>query len=237
MKKEKKTNKPTPSTQAHLPIAEIINGTVIMKDGSLRMVVMVAAVNFDLKSEREQDALIIGFQRFLNSLEFPIQIIMQSRKINLNSYIKSLEEQRNKATNELIITQIENYTEFLVKLLSVANIMTKKFYVAVPYIPPMINKSSITAEFLKGIGKQVPKVEVSNFDDNYKLLSQRTRLVVSGLNPLGLRAIQLNTQELTELYYNTYNPDTSMFEELTDTKNITTKQLLKKQPKQNDNQT
>ncbi|MFH1749760.1 MAG: hypothetical protein ABH837_02620 [bacterium] len=235
MNKRDKTDKPkaTPSTQAHLPIAEIVNGTVIMKDGSLRMVLMVAAVNFDLKSEKEQDALIIGFQRFLNSLEFPIQIVMQSRKINLNQYIKSLEKRRDEARNELIVAQIENYTAFLIKLLSVANIMTKKFYLVVTYIPPVLKKESIVAEFLQGVGRQVPKVEITNFNEYYKELSQRTRLVASGLNPLGLRAIQLNTQELTELYYNTYNPDTSMLEELTDTKNITTQQLSKIKSDQN----
>ena len=93
--KSKKTT--LTSTQAHLPIAEIINGVVIMKDGSLRMVLLVSATNFELKNEKEQDALTVGFQRFLNSLEFPIQIVMQSRRINLNAYLKSLEKRKDEA--------------------------------------------------------------------------------------------------------------------------------------------
>jgi len=218
----------TSSTQAHLPIAEITNGTVIMKDGSLRMVLMVSTINFDLKSEKEQDGLIIGFQRFLNSLEFPIQIVMQSRKMNLNPYLRSLEKRKSEINNQLILDQLESYTQFLNRLLSMANIMTKKFYIVVPYVPHILKKGSITAEFLQSIGRQVPKIEINNFDQYYKELAQRTRLIASSLSPMGLRAIQLNSQELIELYYNTYNPDIAVQEELIKIKDITTQKLITK---------
>ena len=217
------------STQAHIPIAEIANGCVILKDGSLRMVALVSSINFDLKSEKEQDALTIGYQNFLNSLTFPIQIVMQSRQINLSPYLKKLETRQAEVTNELIATEITDYKEFLEKLISVANIMTKKFFVVIPYDPPILKKESLVAQFLQGIGRQVTRVEVSDFEESYKELVQRTQLIVNGLAALELRAVQLNTRELIELFYATYNPEVSMREELKKPEEVITKRMVSKE--------
>ena len=113
--------------------------------------------------------------------------------------------------------------------IAVANIMTKKFFVVVPYDPPILKKESIMAQFLQGIGRQVPKVEVSDFEKSYKELGQRTHLIVNGLAPLGLRAVQLNTRELIELFYSTYNPEVSMREELTEPEKVITKRMITKE--------
>ncbi|MFC1656394.1 hypothetical protein ACFL14_00290 [Patescibacteria group bacterium] len=237
MNKDKKNQKidNASSTQAHLPIAEIVNGTVIMKDGSMRMVLMVSAMNFDLKSEKEQDAITVSFQRFLNSLEFPIQVVIQSRRVNMKPYLKSLYQRKKEIDNELILEQITSYTEYLQELISLANIMTNKFYVVVPFIPPVIKKESVVAEFMQSIGRQVPKIEVTDFNNHYKELVERTSLIANSLHSVGVRAVQLNTQELIELYYNTYNPDIANQEELIKTEDIVTKKLIKKDSIQNNN--
>jgi type IV secretory pathway VirB4 component len=200
------------STQAYLDIAEIKDSLVVMKNGSLRLIMLVSTVNFELKSEEEQNILIGQYQNFLNSLEFPIQIVIQSRRLDLSSYISKLKERLNQTENELLKLQIADYIEFIKELIAQANIMDKKAYVIVPYFPPLIKTPSSWEEVISG---RPPKtLTASEFETFKKEVIQRAHTVASGLGSLGLRCIQLNTQELIELFYNIYNPEFATLEKL-----------------------
>ena len=127
------------STQDTLKFAEIRNDTVVLKDGNLRQVLLCSSINFALKSEQEQNAIVYAYQNFLNSLNFPIQILMQSKKLDLSNYLKKLSEKANSQTNELLRSQTLDYIDFIKRLINLANIMDKRFYVVVPFaIPPKI---------------------------------------------------------------------------------------------------
>jgi len=218
--KGKKEQKPT--TQAQIPIAEIRNGVVILKDGSLRLVMLCSTINFELKSEEEQNAIISGYQNFLNSLEFPIQIVIQSRRMDLSRYLKKLQNQIPKAPDDLLRTQIHDYILFIKSLLSVANIMDKRFFIIIPYELPLVKKPGFIQDLQQATSKEVPQINLTNFDKYRKELIQRAQMVASGISGLGLRAVQLNTQELIELYYSTYNTDISQHERLTSVKALST---------------
>src|SRR3989338_8130642 len=129
---QQKNKAPVKSTQSFLMLSEIKNDTVILEDGTLRAIIGVSSTNFDLKSQDEQNAIIYNFQRFLNSLEFPVQILMQSRKMEIGSYIEKLKRLAEKQTNELLRVQTVEYTEFISRLIENASIMNKNFYVIVP---------------------------------------------------------------------------------------------------------
>jgi len=207
--KPKKSRK---STQAYLNIAEIKDSVVVMKDGSLRLIMLCSAINFDLKTEEEQDALIGQYQNFLNSLNFPIQIVVQSRRMDLGGYLDKLKERLNQEQNDLLKTQMSDYIAFLKELIAQANIMDKKFYVVVPYFPPLIKTPISWEEVISG---RPPKTLTSfEFDTFKRELIQKAGIVASGLGSLGLRCIQLNTQELIELFYNIYNPELATIEKL-----------------------
>lgn len=200
--------KPVGSTQEVIKFAEIREGVVILKDGNLRQVLLCSSVNFDLKSEQEQDAIIYRYQSFLNSLEFPIQILMQSKKLDLSNYLAKLDKVSKEQTNELLKYQTEDYVDFVRKLVDVANIMDKRFYVVVPYlVPPKISP----------LGKKSESAAVLNYDEfkKYKTeLEQRIQVVQGGLNSIGVRTAVLDTQQLIELYYNVYNPEEGSKEKL-----------------------
>jgi hypothetical protein len=179
------------------------------------MVLIVSTVNFDLKNKEEQDALTYGFQDFINSLDFPVQIVMQSRKIDLSVYLTRLRARLSQIENPLLQVQTEDYISFVEKLISVANIMNKRFYVVVPFFPPALKRTTGFFERLKySISAKEPVVDMTNFEEYRKELIQRAQSVASGLGSLGLRAIQLSTQELIELLYQTYNPELAIREKL-----------------------
>jgi len=214
-KKIRKKKNTKPSTQAHLPIAEIKEGVVVMKDGTLRSVLMTSSVNFSLKSEDEQNALISSYVGFLNSLDFPLQIVVQSRQLQIKPYIKKLKKLEKEQSNELLRVQIADYSAFITELVDIGEIMTKKFFVVVPYDPASNIKKGFWTR-LKGV--VTPAFTVRLKEDRFKKrkydLDVRVRQVVSGLQSMGLEAIQLDTQALIELYYTTYNPDIAFAEEL-----------------------
>lgn len=196
-----------PSTQAYLDIEEIHNGVAILKNGGLRMVLMVSAVNFALKSEQEQNAIIYSFQGFLNSLSFPIQIVMQSRRLDLSSYLAKLKSKNKEEENPLLRLQMADYIGFIEQLLTVANIMEKKFYVVIPYQPVIIKKENILSKIGRLFSPGAKKTEIVDFEMHRKELAHRTEVIAAGLGSVGLRAVQLNTLELAELYYSSYNPE------------------------------
>ncbi len=202
-------NKPTASTQAYLDVQEIKEGTIIMRDGSLRAILVVSSTNFSLKSNDEQNAMIGAYQNFLNSLEFPIQILMQSRKLDVNSYLDRLRAIMQQQTNELLRMQTQEYVEYISKLVEFASIMNKTFYVVVPLS---------TASAKPGIMNQIsnlfnPTRQISlksrDFEKAREELQKRISQIETGLAPLGLKTIGLNTEELLELIYNSYNLDSA----------------------------
>lgn len=195
-----------PSTQGYLRLAEIRDNCVIMQDGTLRAIVAVSSTNFDLKNEEEQNGLIYSYQRFLNSIEFPIQILMQSRKIDVADYVEKLNTLMERQPNELLKAQTNEYIDFINKLIENANIMSKSFYVVIPYWesinPPA---QGFFAKIFGGGKSQQLSQRLENFKKYSELLDQRVTSIVSNISSLGIRAIRLQTPELIELYYSSYN--------------------------------
>lgn len=206
--KGKKQNRP--ATQAHLPISEIRDGVVVLKDGTLRKVLLSSSINFALKSEDEQNALISSYVGFLNSIDFPIQIVVQSRKLQVRPYLDNLAESEKQQTNELLRIQIADYRSFIKELVDIGQIMTKRFYVVVPY-DPVSNTSKGFIPRLKEVIKPSSAIKLKQevFTQRKRDLDLRVRQVMGGLSSMGLQIIELDTQALIELYYSTYNPDIS----------------------------
>lgn len=222
MNKMRKTKKPkSPPTQAHLSISEIREGVVILKDGTLRVVLMTSSINFALKSEEEQTALISAYVGFLNSIDFPMQIVVQSRKMQIQNYIDQLAAQENEQTNELLKIQTADYRAFIQEYVELSDIMTKKFYIIVTYDPLSNRKKSFFSRF-KEILKPVLSIKLKDelFQRRKKDLDLRVANVASGLRSMGLNIIQLDTQALIELYYSTYNPDIAFSESVADINKI-----------------
>jgi hypothetical protein len=212
----------TTSTQEHLPIAGIQDGVIIMNDASVRAVIKVEPINFELKSETEQNGIIYSYQAFLNSLEFPIQIVVHSKKLDLERYLLKLEESKKAMTNELLRIQTEDYVEFVRRLISVANIMAKRFYVVVSY--STATKASTMASFTGLFHKTAtgPLLDQDQFTRFRAEVVNRANLVGNGLIRLGVKASVLETQGLIELFYAIYNPDIATEERLTNINDLST---------------
>lgn len=202
-------NKPTASTQSFLDIAEIKESTIVLRDGSLRSVIVVSATNFSLKSGDEQNALIGAYQSFLNSLDFPIQILMQSRRLDINSYLEKMRGIMQQQTNELLRLQTQEYIEYVSKLIEFASIMNKTFYVIIPHSVEAVKTgtlSKLTSLFNPAGNIKLKQVD---FERQKETLTQRVDQISSELSGMGLRTIVLNTEELVELMYNSYNLSTA----------------------------
>ncbi|MFH1207168.1 MAG: hypothetical protein V1668_01005 [Patescibacteria group bacterium] len=211
----KKKDKPAarkvvmPSTQVYLNILEIKDDAVILKDGTLRGVVLVSSVNFSLKSEDEQNAVIQGYVQFLNSLDFSLQIVIQSRKLNIDEYLERLKKIEKEQTNELLKMQTREYRQYIAELVSLADIMSKRFYIVVPYSTGSIKSKGFISRLKEAISPTtVINIKQKKFDKNRVELSKRVEYIIDGLSSIGLKATPLDTQGLIELFYNTYNPDT-----------------------------
>lgn len=214
-KKIKKKKSGKPSTQTHLPIAEIKDGVVILKDGTLRAVLMTSSINFALKSEDEQNALISSYVSFLNSLDFPLQIVIQSRKLQIKPYVEKLIQLEKEQPNELLRIQTADYRSFIQELIQMGQIMTKRFYVVVPYDPLSNNRKSFWARFKEVLKPALSvRLKEERFKQRVEDLNLRLRQVFSGLQGMGLEVIQLDTQAVIELFYSSYNPDISFAEQL-----------------------
>jgi len=215
----KKKSQPIPSTQEVLRFAEIRDGIIITKNGELRSILMTSSINFALKSEQEQNAIVFAYQNFLNSLEFPVQILMQSKKLDLSNYLGKLKEAGNSQTNELLRMQTLDYTDFVERLINIANIMDKKFYVIVPYMPPPKMQSVPT---FGGKSQQTALMSLEEFNSHKEELAQRVQVAQGGLGSVGIRSALLNTQQVIELMYSIYNPEESSKQKLTPTDQLTT---------------
>jgi type IV secretory pathway VirB4 component len=221
----------TKSTQDSLLIAEIRDGIVVMRDGSLRAVILGSAINFDLMSPQERDAVEFSYQGFLNSLHFPIQIVIKSQKIDLDGYIEKLQRLRQDQDNELLGFLMEDYIANIKSLVEEVNIMDKQFYVIVPFFPPAmatIKKANVVSGISSLLKPQtVTTVSEADFQAFKEELAQRVALVTGGLNQLGVRSIPLNTQELIDLYYASYNPDVAQNQKIIDASQIQTAAVTK----------
>ena len=207
--------KETGPTQQFVDIAEIKDGTVILKNGSLGRVLMVSGINFALKSEEEQNAITYTYQGFLNTLDFSVQFVIHSRKLNISGYLDKLNERKSQETNELLQSQIEEYTEFIRSFVEMNAVMSKTFFVVVPYDPIVIPAGGKNILNWLGIGalkKATPTEE--SIGQKLTQINQRTDQVINGLNRIGLRVVSLNDEELIELFYNLYNPETIEKKEL-----------------------
>lgn len=206
------------STQEHLAFSEVHDGVVITKNGELRVILMATSVNFSLKSEQEQNAIVFAYQNFLNSLTFPIQILMQSKKLDLGKYITKLKGVVNTQTNELLRAQTLDYIDFISRLIQIANIMDKKFYIVIPFTPPP--KIQPTGGFFGGGKKQSIEMNMADFNNYKQELKQRVEVIINGLGSIGIRSAALNTQQTIELLYGIYNPEEAGKQKLIEQENL-----------------
>lgn len=211
------------STQNALLIAEIRDGVVIMSDGSFRSVVMLKSINFDLMSPQEQEAVEYAYQGFLNSLYFPIQIFVRSQKVDLQPYLEKLDKIRSEHDNMLLAMLMEDYLNYIDQLAAQTNIMDKKFYIIIPFFPHPENAKQALAEsknFFSGIFSMFSNTEThitineADLENAKSELRNRVQAVLNGLAQCSVQGLPLNTQELIELYYDTYNPDTATRQQL-----------------------
>ncbi len=193
------------ATQQFVPVKEIRNGTIILKDGSYRGVVICSSINFGLKSADEQHAITLGFQNFLNTLDFSIQIVVNSRKMDLRPYLALLAEKASEQKTELMRIQLREYIEFVRSFADQANIMTKSFYIIVPYAPH-VSVSSATGFLRRESDSAKSAAAQTSFEESRAQLEQRLSLVIGGLAGTGVRAVPLGTEEIIELLYRSFNP-------------------------------
>jgi len=194
------------SVQKNIDIAEIKDDCVVLKDGSMVGVVMISSINFDLKSEEEQNAIIVGYVNFLNTVEWPLQIVIQSRKLNIDTYLAKMDQMAKAQTNELLKMQTEDYIQYIKELIQLGDIMSKRFYVVVKY-SVFLKRKGFWARFLESLRADISILAISEqtFMQYKKELGGRLGQVVSGLQSLGLTCVVLDTQNLIDLYRNTYN--------------------------------
>ena len=198
------------STQKFVPIQEVRDGILLLKDGGMRAILLASSLNFSLKSEDEKNAIIFQFQDFLNSLDFSVQIVIQSRKLDIRPYIALLEEQEKKQLNDLMKIQTKEYIEFIKSFTENTNIMTKSFFIVVPYSPALVETSKVP--IIGGIlGAGKPKkagssAAESSFEENRTQLEERLSVVEQGLIRTGIRVARLGTEEAIELFYKAFNP-------------------------------
>ncbi|MBT4917810.1 hypothetical protein HN709_01985 [Candidatus Peregrinibacteria bacterium] len=216
------------STQAHLRIGEIRDDVVVLKNGGMRAVIKTSSINFNLKSEEEQQAIIYSYQAFLNSLEFPVQILVRSKKLNIDDYIDQVKKLGEKQENSLLQEQTYEYADYIKRLVEYADIMEKSFYVVIPYDPSRAVKSGLgIQDFFQRLSPKDTVTEAKKrygeFDQVKKTLSQRINTVSAGLQNCGLQTEALATQELIELFYESYNPKIYRTAKLQDVADITIK--------------
>ena len=195
----------TPAQQ-FVPVQEVRDGIVVLKDGTLATVVLVSSINLSLKSYEEQRATLLQFQSFLNTLDFPIQIVIQSRRYDIRPYIITLENRLKEQTEQLLQVQTREYIEFIQSFTDRVNIMRKSFFVVIPYVPAILTQQKGVAKLLTIFNKKQNTDTISDFEEERTQLEERISVVEQGLSRVGLRLIQLGTQEVIELLYKTFNP-------------------------------
>jgi len=230
-------SKPVPtnpnSTQSLLQLSELRDNMVIMADGTFRAVITCKSINFDLMSSTEREGVEYSYQSFLNSLNFPIQIVIRSQRVDIGPYIDRLIGIRQSQDNMLLGVLMDDYINFIDQLSQEANIMAKSFFVVVPFYPQGDGGNLI--EQGKGFfgklfaqpKKAVTKIDKATYEKAKEEISNRVESVLSGLFQIGIQSVQLNTKELGEMYYNFYNPDTAVRQPLGNFENATSTYIKK----------
>ncbi len=210
------------STQATLLFSELRDSIIIMKDGSFRAVVACQSINFDLMSEQEREGVEYSYQNFLNSLNFTVQILVRSQRVDIGPYIDRLSQLRRNNDNMLLGVLMDDYINFISQLSQAANIMDKSFFVVIPYYASADLERAVeeTKNFLKVMGKNknpgVTRINRDIYNKAIDELNNRVESVISGLYNIGIKSVRLNTRELSQLFYNFNNPDTAVREPLVD---------------------
>lgn len=199
------------ATQQFVDVERVQNGTVILKGGALRKILLVSGINFALKSEEDKNIILQAYQSFLNSLDFSLQIIIHSRRLNIQGYLEGLSQRKEHEENELLREQINEYSEFIKSFVEQSDIMGKSFFVVIPYDPVNIPSAGGllgSIPFFGGKKKTAAETaqEGKTLNEQIEQLNQRADHVATGLSGVGLRAVALNDSELIELFYNLYNP-------------------------------
>ena len=197
---------PTKTTQEFVPIQEIRDGIVVLKDGSMRAIVLASSLNFALKSADEQGAIISQFQNFLNSLDFSVQIFIQSKRLDIRPYIALLEERYKEQATELMKIQTREYIEFIKTFVENSSIMTKSFFIIIPYSPASLTTTKNPISKLMRKESEEKILANEQFEEYRSQLEQRTGVVEQGLVRCGIRVAELGTEEVVELYYKIFNP-------------------------------
>ena len=204
------------NAQDLVSVKEIRGNTVVLKDGSLRQILMVGGMNFSLKSDAEQDLITQAYQNFLNGIDFPLQIIIHSRKINIEKYLDSLRAYEDHGESSLLHNQMEEYREFIRGFVAKNPIMEKTFLVVVPFFPLSISAVGSTSALSKYLpffkknkeAEEKAKEEAeAHFNESLTQLKQRVSQVMEGIFSVGSEAVVLGNEQLVELFYNFYNPE------------------------------
>lgn len=196
------------ATQDFVPISEVRDGVIMLKNGELRAIVLANSVNLSLKSDDEQKATILQFQNFLNSLDFPIQMSVQSRRLDIRPYLLQLENRMKAQTEPLLKIQTKEYIDFIRNFTESVSIMTKSFFVVVPYTHNRL--SSDTSILDKILGKknkeELRAAEQLDFEEKRSQLEQRVAVIQQGLSRCGINSAQLDTEAVVEVFYKVFNP-------------------------------
>lgn len=198
--------KKTKAAQDFVPIKEVRGGLIVLKDETLVGVMLASSLNFALKSQDEQTAILAQFQNFLNSLDFSVQLFVQSRRLDIRPYIALLEERLQAQTEELMKIQVREYMEFVRSITERVNIMEKRFFVVVPYNPPILDVKKTVGARVFGQSHLSAEKEDIGFEEYRTQLEQRMAVVEQGLIRTGVRTIPLGTEEVIELLYKEFNP-------------------------------
>lgn len=201
------------STQTHLKIAEIKDNTLVLKDGSIRAVLAVSSVNFELLSEQEQNSIIYSYQNFLNALDFPIQIMIRSKRLDIEGYLSRMTEMANNQQDARIKQQTYDYIDFVASFVEYSDIMEKDFYIVVAHEPDRVKSGNFFQRFMQQLNPADNgldyRVRQQEFITLRKTLNQRVSSIINAMSAAGLYVKRLNTHELIQLYYEVYNPVTS----------------------------
>ena len=213
---------PKSSPQKYLQIERIREGIVILKDGRLRKIIKCMPINFDLKSEKEKDVAVYQYQNFLNSLKFPIQIVVQSRRVDLSAYIKKVENAGANEMNELLQKQSQDYLEFIKTLSEQVNIMEKSFYLIIGHkVKGAVEKETFVDKIMGKKRVGLTSITDQDFKTYKEVLQEKTRTITGRLSSLGIQSHELETKEIIELFYNSYNPEESFTQHLSDPELVT----------------
>lgn len=201
------------SSQEFVSIKEVRNGVIVLKDGGLRAILIASSLNLSLKSSEEQSAIINEFQNFINGLDFPAQIVIQSRRLDIRPYLLLLEGRIKEQVEPLLKVQTKEYIGFIKAFTDEVNIMTKTFFIVVPYSPTVIKSGGKMMDSLLGGGapkKQIEDtkraIDLASFEEKRTQLDQRVRVISEGLGRVGIRTSELKTDQIIELFYKTFNP-------------------------------